>query len=325
VAERLCHESERAAANSADKALELARLALRVAELAPGDPLWKQRLQGYAWIFLANARRVGGDMPSAAEGFVTARELWEAGAPADPGILAAWRLPDGEASLRRQDDSKRALALHEEALALAPLEVRGRVLLNKAFTLEQIEEPELALDALLEAQPFLEHNRDPRLPSVLVFNQVVILCHLERFSEAEVLLAEVVARTTALGNELDLIRALWLRGRIDLGLGRTGEAESALEQVRRSFHERGIAYDFAKVTLELAVLLANEGRTAEVKVLAQQTLWIFRAQGIHSEAMKALRLFCQAAETERLTAALASRILRYLEKAQKNPSFRFEE
>ena len=75
VAERLCHESERAAAGSAEKALELALLALHAAERAPGDPVWTQRLLGYAWLFIANARRVGGDMPAAAQGFTKAREL----------------------------------------------------------------------------------------------------------------------------------------------------------------------------------------------------------------------------------------------------------
>jgi transcriptional regulator with XRE-family HTH domain len=325
VAERLCHESERAAANSADQALDLARLALRVAELAPGDPLWSQRLQGYAWIFIANARRVGGDMPAATEGFVAARQFWEAGASADPGILSAWRLPDREASLRRRDDSNRALALHDEALALAPLEVRGRVLLNKAFTLEQIEESELALPVLLEAQPLLERHEDPRLPWGLQFNLIVILCKLGRFLDAEAAMPEVVELATVLGNELDIVRVLWLRSRIDLGFGRRGEAEAALEQVRLAFRERGIAYDFAKVTLELAVLLGTEGRLSEVKALAQQTLWIFKTQGIHSEAKKALQLFCEAAEAERLTVLLAQRILGYLEKAQRNPALRFEE
>ena len=325
VAERLCHESERAAANSADKALELARLALQVAELAPGDPLWIQRLQGYAWIFIANARRVGGDMPSAAEGFVTARQLWEAGASADPGILAAWRLPSIEASFHRQGNLGLALELHEKALALAPPEAKGLILLNKAVTLEHIEEPELALIALQEAQPLLESHQDPRLPWAVRFNSIVNLCKLNRFVAAEAALLGVVELATTLGNELDLVRVLWLRSRIDLGLGRSGEAEAALEHVRQAFRERGIAYDFAKVTLELAVLLGNEGRLSEVKVLAQQTLWIFKTQGIHSEAKRALRLFCEAAEVERLTVMLAQRILGYLEKAQKNPALRFEE
>jgi tetratricopeptide (TPR) repeat protein len=324
VAEWLCDESEKAAASSAANALELARLALRAAELAPGDPVWSQRLQGYVWIFIANARRVCGDMPGAVQGFENARHLWEAGVPADPGLLAAWRLPDGEASLRRQGDPARALELHDEAMVLAPPEAKGRILLNKALTLEQNGKPDLALATLLEARAFLDVRDSARLACVLRFNLTVILCDLGRFEEAEEAVAEVVELVTEIGNELDLVRLLWLRGRIDAGLGRERKAEAAFEQVREAFRERGIAYDFAKITLELAVLLSNQGRVKEVKALAQQTAWIFNSQGVHSEAEKALRLFIEAADAERLTVEFARRILGYLNRAEKGTPFCFE-
>ena len=326
VPERLCHESERAAADSAEKAKELAELALRAAELSGGDPVWQLRLKGYVWLFIANSRRVGGDMPSTAEGFATARELWEAGAAADPGLLAEWRLPDGEASaLRSQGEFQRALTLHEEALALAPTEAQGRILLNKAFTLEQMGEPELALAMLEVAEPWIDGQREPRCLFGLRFNRAVCLCHLERFQEAEALLAQIGEMVLELGHELNRFRLLWLRGRIDAGLGREREAEEAFQEVRQGFRERNIAFDFAKATLELAVLYRGQGRIAEVKSLAKQTIWIFEAQRVHQEAEKALRLFCEAAETERLTVELALRILRYLERAQHNPRLRFEE
>ena len=69
LAERLCHESEEAASDRADRALELARLAHRVAELDPGGEAWRSRLEGYTLGFLANAQRVGGDLPGAEETF----------------------------------------------------------------------------------------------------------------------------------------------------------------------------------------------------------------------------------------------------------------
>ena len=325
VAERLCHESERVAADSAEKAQELASLALQAAELADGDPVWLLRLKGYVWLFVANARRVGGDMPSTAEGFARARELWEAAA-ADPGLLAEWRLPDLEASWRRtQGEFDRALALHEEALALAPPEVKGRILLKKAFTLEQMDEPVRALATLEEAAPRIADQREPQCIFGLYFNRAVCLCHLEKFSEAEALLGPIGAMALELGHELNRFRVLWLRGRIDAGFGREQEAETAFQQVRQAFRGRNIAFDFAKITLELAILYRGQGRTSEVKTLAKQTLWIFEAQRVHQEAEKALRLFCEAAEAERLTVELARRILRYLERAQHNPRLRFEE
>ena len=325
VAERLCHESARAAAGSADRALELAALAVRAAELSPGGAVWLSRLAGYVWLFLGNARRVAGDLASSEEAFVRAKELWEAGAAADPGLLAAWRVPDGEASLRRhQGDCDRALELHDEALAVAPQEALGRILLNKAFTLEQMDEPERALTTLQEAAPLIDGRSDPRLPCVLRFNQIICLCRLRRYQEAVPLLGTVNEMAVALGHELDLLRVLWLRGRVAAGLGRAEEAEVALEQVRRGFRARTIAYDFAEATLELAILYRGQGRTGEVKALAGQTLWIFRTQGVHHEAERALRLFCEAAEAERLTVELARRILEFLRQARHNPRLRFE-
>jgi tetratricopeptide (TPR) repeat protein len=325
VAERLCHESERAAAGSADKAQELAALALRAAELEEGDPIWRLRLRGYVWIFIANARRVGGDMPPAGEGFALARELWEAGAAADPGLLAEWRLPDREASWRRhQGEFDRALELHAEALKLAAPEARGLVLLNKAFTLEQMGEPERALATLDVAAPLIAEQGEPQALFGLHFNRAVNLCALGRFREAEDFLGPIGEMALDLGHELNGVRVLWLRGRIDAGFGRDRDAAAAFEQVRQAFRGKGIAYDFAKATLELAVLYRGQGKVIEVKTLAQQTVWIFEAQRVHKEAEKALRLFCEAAEAERLTVELARRILRYLERAQNNPRLRFE-
>ncbi len=326
VAERLGEESAKAAAGSAGKALELARLALRVAELAPGDPLWSQRLQGYAWLFIANARRVGGDMPAAAQGFAKATQLWEAGSAADPGLLPAWRVPDLESSLRRsQGNYEEALALHEKALVLAPPEVWGRILLKKAGTFEQMGEPESAIATLKEAELRIDGLREPHVLFGLYFNLAVNFCHLERFAKAEALLEPIGEMALSLGLELNRFRVLWLGGRIDAGLGRESRAEGAFEQVRQAFRARRIAFDFAKVTLELAVLYRSQGRLAEVKTLAQQTLWIFEAQGVHAEAEKALRLFCEAADAEWLTVELARRILRYLEKAQNSPGLCFVE
>lgn len=85
LCERLCAESRQAA--SPDEAQELAELALRIAEIAPGEPSWRLRLQGYAWAHVASASRARGEMAEAEDALETARRLWEAGAPGDPGIL----------------------------------------------------------------------------------------------------------------------------------------------------------------------------------------------------------------------------------------------
>src|SRR5262249_20367182 len=175
-----CEASVSAAADKASKALELAELARFIAERVPGSDLWRARIQGYAWAFVGNARRVGNDLLGAERAFAKARSLWETGAATDPGMLDGSRVLDLEASLRR--DQRRwaeALALLDEALAMSPSAGRsGRILLKKASTSEQRGDCEEAIAALEQAAPLLDAQREPRLAWVHCFNLAVNLLPL---------------------------------------------------------------------------------------------------------------------------------------------------
>src|SRR5947209_7076649 len=132
LCELLCAESIKAAADDADRAVELADLALRIAELAPGEQTWRLRLQGYAWAHGGNARRVKGDLPGADEAFGRSGKLWEAGAPGDPGLLDEALVPGLAASLRiEQDRLEEASILLDRALLADKGDLRKHFLLNK--------------------------------------------------------------------------------------------------------------------------------------------------------------------------------------------------
>jgi len=326
LAERLCAESARAAAHRADRAMELAGLALRVAELTPGNEVWGSRLQGYVWAFVGNARRVHGDLPGAEEAFLRSDQLWEAGEAADPGLLDAARLLDLKASLRRyQGCFEEALDLLDQALqASGSKEACGRLRINKANTLELLGKFEQAVVELQQAENLIEGTQDPRLPWLVRFTLAVNLCKLGRYEEAGAMLPAVRELAVRLSNELDLVRVLWLEGRVLAGLRRLGEALPALEQVRRYFSAGQIAYDAALASLEVAVFYLEEKRPGEVKRLAEEMLWIFKSQGVHKEALAALRLFCETARREEATADLARRVVDYLVRARNNPGLRFE-
>ncbi|HVT61217.1 MAG TPA: helix-turn-helix transcriptional regulator [Thermoanaerobaculia bacterium] len=325
LAERLCHESERAAPDSADKALELARLALRVAELAPGGEAWRSRLQGYCLAFVANALRVGNDLPAAEQTLARAWQLWRAGAAGDPGVLAEWRLLDLEASLRRgQRLFAQALECLDRALAAAPPGAAGRILLKRAFTLAEMGEAERAIEVLAEAAALLDRRREPRLVFGLKFNLAACLCQLGQFARAEILLPEVRELALALRLRLDLARVVWLEAKVAAGLGRSDEAVAAFEAVRREFLKRELPYDFALASLELAVFHLDRRRPAQVRRLAAEMHSIFEAQKVPLEALRALRIFCAAAGRDAASVQLARRLLQYLERARHDPELRFE-
>jgi transcriptional regulator with XRE-family HTH domain len=326
LAERLCQESERAAAHRADEAVELSRLALRVAELAPGSEDWRSRLLGWVWAFVANARRVQGDLPGAEEGFLRSDRLLEASAAAGPGVLDATRPLDLKASLRRyQGRFDEALALLEQALkANGGDETRARILIKKANTLELQGDFEQAIAELHQAESLLNGPQEARLVLAVQHGLIRNLSRVGRYAEAEARLPEARRRAVETGNELDLIRVVGVEGVVAAGLGRREQAVAALEQVRRYFNVHRIAYDAALVSLELAVLYLEDGRTAEVKRLSEEMYWIFKSQGVHQEALAALRLFYEAATREEASADLARRLIEYLTRARSHPGLRFE-
>jgi len=252
-------------------------------------------------------------------------KLWEAGALGDPGLLEEVWLPGLDAALRKaQRRFPEALKRIEEALALDRGELRAQILLSKARILETLGDPEGSTVVLREAAYLISGDREPRLAFGVRFNLLVDLCHLGRVAEARLELPEVRALAERLGGDLDLVRVVWLEGKIAAGLGRTEEAYSAFQQARREFVARELPYDCALASLELAVLLLDCGRTAEVPGLATDMLWIFRAQGVHREALAALRLFCDAAREDRATANLARRVAVYLYRAQHDPALTFD-
>lgn len=223
LAELVSHESERMAAHRVEEALELADLALSIAERVPGEESWRSRVQGYCWAHIANARRGANDHAGANEAFVRAWDLWRAGsAHSDPDLLAEWRLLDLEASLRRAERRfPESLELLDQARAVSGGDpfAMGRILLKREHAFEQMGEIQSALSALAEAEHFVETSGDPRLVFALHFKSANHLCHLEQYGKAAELLPEVREMAVQQGKAFDLVRLVWLESKVAAGLG----------------------------------------------------------------------------------------------------------
>jgi len=321
LCERVCDESEREASRNLKRAAGLARLAQEIAVRVPGPVSWRDLLRGYASAHAANVLRVSGELNAADALFKEAKRLWNAGSNPD-AVLDPGRLFDLEASLRR--DQRR----FEEALAALDIAARigrspARVLIKKGFTLEVLGKHGEAIETLLEAEPLVEQHGDARLSYMLRFNLAVNLCHVGRFSEATQLVEQVREMAAERGDENELVRILWLEGRIAAGLGSPIEARQFLAQARRAFTSRSMAADAALALLEEAVLLLEQGRTAEVKELTRELTWVLESKGVHREALAALQIFQRAAELEEATAEMVRGLLGFLYRARYDQGLRF--
>lgn len=276
-----------------------------------------------SWAMLFGCKETCG---SSEEAFARSEGLWQAGSECRTSLLQEVRLLGLRASLLRDQrhfkDSLEVLARAIQADQGGSL--TGRLLIKRSRTLEEMGDLEAAEAALVEAEAFVDPEKDPKLSASLQHNRADQLSKLGRFAQAEPLLPQVKALYRQLDSELNLLRLRWVEGRIEDGLGRTERGIEILTQVRGEFARRSMPYDMALVSLELATILAREGETERVKTLARHMAPIFQSQAVHREALAALTLFRQAAETERLSVDLAQRLLDYLHRARHDPELRFE-
>jgi transcriptional regulator with XRE-family HTH domain len=255
LCELLCELSLKAAADQAERALELASLALNIVENVKGETRCVQRLQGAVLGHFANALRVAGDPPAAAEKFPHACRLWKSGTGGTSDFVSEARLLSLEASLCiDQRRPKEALEMIRHALRSASQGEKKKLLLQRADALSLSGSLEGAIVALREATSFISRAAEPRLYFVLQFNLANNLLQAGRLEEAEELFPDLRELAAQLGNDLDSLRLRWLEGRLAASLGRREAAIAALQAVRQGFADRKIAYDTALASLELAAL-----------------------------------------------------------------------
>jgi tetratricopeptide (TPR) repeat protein len=333
LCELLVRESRQAAADKASEALHLADLAVHAADRIPeNDPFedkWIYQLRSLAWAAHANARRVQGDLAGAESSFDMSDSWWEAGT-AGTGDALGYEpvLLDLKASLRRaQRRFPEALKLLDQAENLflhgqpeqRDLHLAGKSLIKRAQILIEMGESESAVLALKKANGLIDPARDPRLLLCIRHNLVDNLSKMGRHPEAAALLPDLRALAAEHGSALDHLRLDWVEGRIAAGLGDHARARDLLTAVRQAFLADGNPYDAALAALDLVIPYLEEGDTAEVRVLADDMVTVFRHHDIAREALAALLLFQEAARRETATAALARETATALSRSRKAP------
>lgn len=311
------------------RARELAGLAVQVADrldlLLYGRSV-VQDFRARAWAYLGNARRLGSDLRGAEEALSLAEYFSEEGS-ADP--LEEARILDLKASLL--GDQGRL----EEAAALLDVVVdiyedirdfhrQGRALVSKGLFLAYAGQPEQGLDWISRGLELVRGEQEPRL--VLMANHNIAWCLTDcgRAEDARRHLEGIRHLYDGFSDPWTRLRLVWLEARIAAGLGHHEEAERKLRELRGAFVEQRLGYDASIVTLDLAALYLDQGRTAEVRRLAEEALPVLLAQDIHREAMAALIAFQQATEIERATPRMVQQVAAYLYRARNNPELRFE-
>lgn len=305
---------------------EVARLGIELAERL--DPaLYGDRLlddvRARGWAMIGDCYRLAGDLKAADAAFRRSARLIE-DSP-DPEELATHLYLRG---VLRKDQRRFAEAtrLFEQARRLSEeigdRDKVARILISMGSLRMERGEPEEALPALLDAQVLLGEVSDPRVVLFARGNLANCLVELGDHAGARELFEQCREDYAAAPDAYVRLRALSLEGRIAAGLGEEERGEALLAEVRAEYLERAQHYNAALISLHLAALYARQGRSAELRALAEEMAATFLAQEIPAEAMAALAFFRQAVEQDRATEELVGEVARVLQRAQTGSGLR---
>ncbi len=330
LAEALRHESRREGFRDVARSLELAELAVEVADCLETS-FYGVRLvcdaRALGSAIVGNARRIGGDLFAAERALQSATTLLDRGTgdvtvEAETLSLLASLRTEQSRFLEAVKLLERTVEIYRD-LDLQDLQARALLQLGRAAG--HAEEHAKAVAILGEAVDLLGGSEESDLVLWARHNIALFLSAGGRYEEAASFLKEIRSQYDRFPDDRSTqTRRRWLEGRIHEGLGELDEAAAALREVRTIFAEEERAFDNALVTLDLAAVYLQMGDTAEVQRLAEEMYPVFRSQDVHRHAVAALILFKQAAATEVATVGLVRDLSRYLTRARNNPYLKYE-
>ncbi|MFP3941121.1 MAG: tetratricopeptide repeat protein [Thermoanaerobaculia bacterium] len=324
LAELLAEEARSEAHRDVNRALEVAELAMVVADAvdpaayAPGQVA---DATVAAWAALGNALRVRADLAGAERALGVARNQLALGA-GDPmtradllSLIASLRLDQARFPEARE-------ALDEATILFQQVGDRpgeGKSLIQLAEVAAETGEPERAVGLLEAAEALLDPAANRHLYLTAKHSRAARLVDARRAWEAMALFRSFQRAFLDAMPPSKTRRLPWLLGWIHEGMDQPEQAAELFERVRRSFQAEEEHFDFVVATLDLVRVRLKQGMTGEVQGLVEELLPVISTCELPKEAMKALMYFQRAALTERLTDSAVREVSSFLQRARRNP------
>jgi len=287
-----------------EQMLHLADLARTAAEAcnpeATGGEMRLADLRALAWGHYGNALRVCGNLREAEEAFDRAAKLREEGTGDPP--LRATLLEKMAALNTAQRRFEAAVSLAEEAgqiyRDLGESHRLAGSLVQKAIAALYSGETESAIDIFNSAIPLIDEEGDPHLLLAACLNLVHSYIEFDRPEQALSIYSETQDLYKEFSDSLIQLKVSWQEGRLLRDLGHLQAAERSLLQVRSGFMERGLMYEVAMTSLDLAAVYVKMRSIEEVRQIVVAAVPIFRALGVDREALASLLQLQQVADQE---------------------------
>jgi tetratricopeptide (TPR) repeat protein len=311
------------------EALAFAELGVALADQLPTEKYGASLvadMRARAWGVLANSRRINSDLDGAHEAFETALEHLDNGT-GDPVEDASISTKRGRYFMVRRD-FKRSLRVYDRAIGiyrrLGEVHLMGKAMIDKAIVYSSAGDIEASIEWNQKGLASIAPELDPRASLAAKHNLSLLLHRRGDVDQAMSLLQEILPLYAQQNDAMVLLRLRWLEGRLAQAQRQFRRAEEAFREVQKGFLDREIPFEAAIVSFDLATVLLDEGRFAELKELAVQILSVFRGFGIAREVIAALELFQKAIEAQKLSVAWIGELATYVEESRSNPGRPFE-
>ncbi len=319
----LCRRSREQAKWDARQAEHAARVALLLAEQAPGwpRPILAADARAEALAHLANALRTQ-------ERLAEAEALWPQVATAlqlgsqDPVLVG--RLASLEASFLR-DSRQLALAFRAGSRGLRQLRKAGQgheaglLALKLATIAYEQNRIELAWQLHSLGSSLLGDEVTPLEDLRIVHNSLVLLVERGETAQAAWFLHQARPYYETFGTETLQTQLGWLEARMALKLEAWELAVEHLQPLRARYLERGLRFDAALAGLDLALAQAHRQRWLKVEEVVLQILPVFEEFDVPVEAMAGLALLVKALERGRWQVGQVLEVYRQFEAVRRFP------
>jgi tetratricopeptide (TPR) repeat protein len=258
-------------------------------------------LHARVWAELGNAYRVADNLLAAEGAFGQAAKWARRGTRSSQVIVHL-----EERAARFYSDQRyfsEAAAMLDRVIAhyraLGNVRQVGQTMISRGLVAGYANEPELAITFLVRGLRMIGHEEgEPGLRLSAIHALALNLVEAGHCAAARTLL-EKNERLYRRGGKLNKLRLHWLKGKIAHGLGERGRAEADFHVARLGFKRAEQNYDAGLVSLDLALLYANQGKRIATVRLIDEMVGTFRTLRIAREAIASLLLLRRACENGR--------------------------
>lgn len=317
-------ESGRRAVQLAELALEslvvCEQTRLAYTDMPAEDVSFFANLRAQGWITIAHARRLAMDFSGAEQAFKLAEDQF----PPDHRNRAIYaELFHLKAGLRwYQNQHSDAIELENRAIPLLRLigdpHPLAEALLQRASIHHSIGDYHACFPDLHEAMQLIDERQSP----YLAFSAYQILADAYTRSgmpqQAIAILPKFQKVVQALNGHNLHVYVHWLEGLISRGQGQTEEAETKLGEARKGFTVLGDGAHSAMVSLDLAILYAEQKRAADALALANEIVPLFVTLQSFQAATSALRILREMIASRQVSTELLQAVRVHLDQIPKD-------